>query len=186
MTDNHTTQQLTTGRKRLDWVEIRSIYETEQVGYRELAKRFRVSPSTICRHAQAEGWLAGKTQAHQAMTLAAVQAASEAGREMGLSAARLEEKSLLVCERLIDQILAALDGPIADATKLRALSSAFKEAVSVGRATHRMDEKQPERPRVRPELIAAMVLKLEAQQGATAEVVDVVAEPVSGGDPAQL
>ncbi len=39
-----------------DWTEMRRLYQQGGITYKELARRFGVSPATVCRRIREEGW----------------------------------------------------------------------------------------------------------------------------------
>ncbi len=165
-----------------NWLEIRTAYEAGGVGYRGLAERFNVGVATIARRAKREAWQATQGEIAAVMTSAAVKAASEAGRELGLSAARLEEQSLDIAGRLFKRIGGELDKPDTGPAEIRALAGAFRDAVTVGRLTHRLDEARVEVPLVRGALLAQLADESQKQRelkraSEAGEVIDVTPAP---------
>jgi hypothetical protein len=147
-----------------NWLEIRTAYEAGGVGYRGLAERFNVGVATIARRAKREAWQAHQGEVHAAMTSAAVKAATEAGKELGLSVARLEEQSLDIAGRLFKRIGGELDKPDTGPAEIRALAGAFRDAVTVGRLTHRLDEQRAEVPLIRGDLLARLADEIQQQR----------------------
>ncbi len=168
--------------KHTNWLEIRTAYESGDVSYRGLAERFSVGVATIARRAKKESWQTTQGEVQAAITSAAVKAATEAGKELGLSAARLEEESLSIASKLFKRIGGELDKPDTGPAEVRALAGAFRDAVTVGRLTHRLDEARVEVPLVRGALLAQLADEIQKQRelkraSEVGDVIDVMPSP---------
>ena len=105
----------------MDWKEIKAEYATGDISYRELAKKYDVSFSTLSKVARREGWskLRKKACEKEDAKIASV---------IGKQNAKRAIKIIKVADRLLDKICEQIDAmPVIDAQSLKQLTSALKD-----------------------------------------------------------
>lgn len=132
-----------------DWPQIRRDYFGGEISLRDLAKKHGVSRRTLERRSIREEWRQRIKDLGGAVVASSVEAAREQGAELGLSVAKLVERSLRGAALFLNKIEAELGKPTPDPSSLRALVAAWRDTISVARLTHRMDEPQSERPLIK-------------------------------------
>lgn len=81
----------------VNWTKAKTAYVTGEMGYREIAKRFKAAPSEVSKRGKKEGWV----QARNEYRLQLAEKSIEASQEMEINRLRsLQNSAMKMCERL--------------------------------------------------------------------------------------
>jgi hypothetical protein len=126
------------------YADVKRAYMAGEGSLRTLAQRFNVSLNTLEKRCRREHWRQDMAALGGIVTAEAAKAAAEGGREMGLTAAALVERTTRETWDFLDRIIALARNGTLDADTLLKLVTAWKATISVGRQAFRLDE--PEAP----------------------------------------
>lgn len=132
-----------------DWDQIRNRYYAGTASLRTLATEFKVCLRTLERRASKEGWVKQRQNLVGVVSASAVTAAKKQGEAHALSATELIRRSLKGAALILDKVESELSRPTPDAAALRALVSSWRDAVTIGRLTHGLDQPVQERALVK-------------------------------------
>lgn len=122
------------------WAEVKRAYFAGDGSLCELAKRFGVSRDTLEKRCAREHWRQHMAALDGIVAAEAAKAAAESGREMGLTAAAFERRTIDETWDFLDRIIALARSGTLDADTLLKLVTAWKTTVGVGREVYRLDE----------------------------------------------
>lgn len=133
----------TTDSEKPDWHAIKRAYFGGEGSLRVLSKKFGVPCRTLERRASREHWRLEVTKLGGVVTAAAVDAATERGQQLGLTAAEFNSRAIRLIGQVLDRIDEFSGRETISGGELRQVSGALRDAVTVGRATFGLDNSSP-------------------------------------------
>lgn len=107
-----------------DWAKIRADYISSSIGYRDLAKKHKVSFTTLSRKAGKENWQQMRQQREDREATLVVKSLAEKGAKKSI---KIED----VADKLLDKVAEAIDTLVIDTASLKQLTSALNDLAKV-------------------------------------------------------
>jgi hypothetical protein len=130
-------------KPRPNWPAIKAAYLADEGSLRALAQRFGVSLNTLEKRCAREGWRQEMAALCGTVAATAAETAVEEGKKLGMTAAAFVERTIAEIGKWLDRIEALADSGQVTPFTLKALVSAWRDAIAAGREAFGLDEQRP-------------------------------------------